>query len=266
VYHGIWGTAPFQSVDERPVGALSHLPHMPEWHLVNAALLLITLTGIFWPPLLWTLPLLIVSVLIPIIQGARAARSVPHKAITRSGIERVRLQIITAFLHITQPMARLYGRVRQGVAPWRNRSARGLRVPRVWIIKRWTDRWRSPEDRLKTIERSLRAARCFVVIGGDYDRWDFNVRGGFLGAARLLSAVEEHGGGCQTVRFRVWPTWSWLGLALLAVLTALAWGAARDQAWIACGTLGVAAGVLGWRILLESAFATAALLTSIEQE
>ena len=54
-------------------------------------------------------------------------------------------------------------------------------------------------------EEGLRAEGLALEIGGEFDRWDLEVRGGFFGCARLRLAVEEHGGGRQLARFRVWP-------------------------------------------------------------
>ena len=111
----------------------------------------------------------------------------------------------------------------------------------------------------------MRASRHFVVTGGECDPWDLEVRGGFLASARLLCAVEEHGGGCQTVRFRLWPRISLLAAGVAGALAALAWAASRDQAWMAAATLGIAAAGLTGRIVTEAAFAMAALLERVEK-
>ena len=42
----------------------------------------------------------------------------------------------------------------------------------------------SVAERLQAIEASLRARGARVRRGGAYDRWDLEVRGGLLGAAR----------------------------------------------------------------------------------
>jgi hypothetical protein len=76
--------------------------------------------------------------------------------------------------------------------------------------------------------------------GGDFDRWDLELRGGLFGGARILTAVEEHGHGRQLIRFgfRPRPTW---GAPLLAACFALA---------------GIAAALSG-------AFAAAAVLAAV---
>ena len=265
IYFGIWGSAPFQHFQPPVPTALHSLPHVPEWHLLNAALLWITLTGVFWLPLLWTSPFLAATLAFPLVQGIRGAAVARVHGRASSLAERIGLKVITIVLHTTQPIARLWGRIKHGLAPWRFRGQAGVRMPRVRNLKFWTDRWLAADERLQAIEGRLRASMHFIAVGGEYDPWDLEVRGGFLAGARLLCAVEEHGGGCQTVRFRVWPRISLPAVAVVATLAVLAWAASRDRAWMATATLGLAAIGLAARILTEAGFATSALLERIEQ-
>jgi GT2 family glycosyltransferase len=264
VYHGVWGTAPFQHVYEPPTGTLQSLPHMPEWHLITAALLLIAPIAMFWEPLLWTIPTLMVPLGLSVLQGLQGARTARFNGRLWSKKAILGLRLVTAFLHIIQPLARLHGRIRYGLAPWRYRGSATLCLPRVMTVKKWTGRWRSSGERLQSIESDLRTTRHFVIIGGESDPWDLEVRGGFLGAARLLGAIEEHGGGYQTVRFRLWPRFSTSGLCIVALLGALAGGAGYDQEWIVSLVLGLAAGALAYRMFAEAGFAMSALFRSIQ--
>ena len=266
VYHGIWGTAPFQHVYEPPANALQSLPHLPEWHLITAALLLITAMGMFWEPLLWTFPILMVASGLSVLQALQGARAARFNGRLRSKNAILGLRLVTAFLYFIQPLARLHGRIRYGLAPWRYRGSAILCLPLSMTVKHWTDRWRSADERLRSIGSDLRATRHFIVIGGDSDSWDLEVRGGFLGSARLLGAVEEHGSGCQTVRFRLWPRFSKSGLGIVALLGGLAAGAGYDREWIVSATLGIAAGALAYRMLAEAAFAMSALCRSIHKQ
>jgi len=79
-------------------------------------------------------------------------------------------------------------------------------------------------------------ARCGPARG-DFDHWDLELRGGLMGCVRLLMAVEEHGGGKQLLKFRVWPRYSRIGLALTLLFAALSAGAAWNDAWLACAIL-----------------------------
>ena len=81
-----------------------------------------------------------------------------------------------------------------------------------------------------------------------------------LGTVRLRLAIEEHGAGRQLVRLRTWPRASFFGIVLPFFFAVLAVGAAFDQAWIACATLGLVAFLLILRLLLECADATGTVL------
>jgi len=85
----------------------------------------------------------------------------------------------------------------------------------------------------------LRKAGVYVRRGGDYDRWDLEVRAGLLGFARLLMAVEDHGAGNQFVRLRLWPKCSLLELLLPVLFASLSAAAALDNAWMASVILGL---------------------------
>jgi O-antigen biosynthesis protein len=55
IYHGIWGSAPFQSLEDSPKGTLRELPLMPEWLLVVGALTAFAmLVNFFWVELTYS--------------------------------------------------------------------------------------------------------------------------------------------------------------------------------------------------------------------
>lgn len=88
---------------------------------------------------------------------------------------------------------------------------------------RWYEHWQSPEARLATLETELQRLGAKVRRGGDFDRWDLDVRRGVLGGTKLLMAIEEHGSGKQLVRLRLTPQPSrfakvTLGLAMLLLI------------------------------------------------
>ena len=99
--------------------------------------------------------------------------------------------------------------------------------------------------------------------GGEYDRWDLEVRGGPLGSTRLLAAVEDHDGGRQLARFRLWPRLSRAGIVSTFFVGALFGAAAASRAWPAAAILGGAALLLVTRGLQECATGMAATLEAI---
>lgn len=262
IEYGTWGTRPFQSLYQDAPGLLGSLPQMPDWYLVIAALAALTVLGILWMPLFLALPLLILAIGASVIQaGLGAAQaSFTNEPTSLSGW--IRRRGLTAFLHLLQPLARLVGRFRYGLTPWR-RSARGHTIPWPQTVTIWNERWQAADAWLHSVEAALRSAGACVYRGGSFDRWDLEVRGGLYGRARLHMSIEEHGAGKQLVRFRTWPKLSLKGLGMTLFCVALAGGAMLDQAWVAGVILGTVAILLVARTLLESAAATAAVLQGL---
>src|SRR5262245_7851402 len=50
IYHGIWGSAPFQSLYQPTPSTLGSLPLMPEWYLVSLVMILLSVFGKPWTP------------------------------------------------------------------------------------------------------------------------------------------------------------------------------------------------------------------------
>ena len=266
IYYGTWGTGLFQSVYQRAPGILGSLPLMPEWYLVIALLAGLSLLGILWTPLLLAVPLLAAAtgglVFKAALGGAHA--SVASANGTRSRERRMRL--LTAFLYMAQPAARLAGRLRHGLSPWRRRSAPrlGLPLPRTTGI--WSEHWRAADERVRTIADSLRAAGGVVFSGGDFERWDLHVRGGMLGSMRMRMAVEEHGAGRQLLRIRSWPRCSRIGVGVALVFAVLATAAALSAAWIVAAVMAAVVAVIVACIVKDCATAAGVLQSVLAAE
>ena len=264
IYHGLWGSAPFQSLVEPPPGMFRSLPLMPEWYLLMASLGGLSLLGFVWRPLLLSVPLLVASIALLVFQAsASAARGWIRGDAGSIGV-RLRRHVGTTFLHLLQPLARLRGRFSRGLTPWRQRGRVGWVLPWVRQIARWTRQWQAPDERLHAIEAALGAHGVIVRYGGSYDRWDLEARTGLLGRARLLMAVEDTGSGTQLVRTRVWPRCSMLVVIGGLASTLLAVGAAVDGSHLAAGIMGAVAGLLCFRVVGECAAAGHAIECALE--
>lgn len=265
IYAGVWGSAPYQSLYERAPASLLALPLMPEWSLVIAALAVLSLLALSWPPLAMALPLLGLAALAPI---AQAVRSAARADLPKGSGRRVRLQrrVWLCGLHLMQPLARLAGRLAHGLAPWRRRGVSGQRRAFGRFERsRWSEAWRTTPDWIEEIEAALRAQRVPVRRGGDFDAWDLEARCGALGSARARFAVEEHGAGRQLARWRATPRPAKAALAGAAILAALAFGAAHDHGWLAAGVLAAAAASLAWRAAGDCALALGALEQALQR-
>jgi hypothetical protein len=178
----------------------------------------------------------------------------------------MRRRALTALLYLVQPIARLRGRMDHGLTPWRRRGSGALALPRPRSTSIWSERWAPPEGRLAIAEEGLRADGVGVELGGDFDRWDLQVRGGILGGARMRMTIEEHGSGKQLVRFRAWPRVSFLTPALCVALGGLMLGPAVDRNWEAVTVIAGVAALVATRALYESAIATGALLRALKRQ
>ena len=258
IYGGVWGSAAYQSLYQPAPFTLLTLPLMPEWYLVIAALAALSLLGLSWPPLASAFPLFLLAAAAPVVQAAmgaaRATFPAPAKS-TRDGVQR---RLLTAYLHLVQPLARLIGRMRHGLTPWRRRCGAAI-APLSLERETWRETWRSPEQWMLDLESRLRDAGACFRRGGDFDRWDLEARCGAFGAARALLGVEEHGAGKQMGRWRLWSHPSPPAFLVAALLVLLAVGAGLDRAWVATCALSAAGGVLAWRMAADCGSALATL-------
>jgi len=230
IYQGVWGSAPFQSLYQPAPGLLWSLPAMPEWYLGLACLAGLSALGALWAPLLVCLPLFALGLVPPLAQAVLGGRRASFHGRRLSRAEAIGMRSLTAALHAIQPLARLRGRLKHGLAPWRRRPSLRFALPVPRRLAAWSERWRDPAEWLHDLEAGLRAQGALVASGGPYDSWDLEVRHGTLGAVRLRTAVEEHGNGRQLVRLQATPRPGPVTLGLIALFSSLALAAAFDGA------------------------------------
>ncbi len=260
VYYGGWGTAFYQPLYGPRKGLLESLPLMPEWYLAIASLTLLSAVGVVWSPALLALPLLAAAIAALGLDAALGAQRARFDA--RTGVPGMRL--LTGLLYLLQPLARLQGRLAHGLSPWRRRGPRAFAVPVPRSESFWAEHWQGTEERVRAVTHALAQQGAVVRSGGNWDRWDLQVRGGVLGKARLRLGLEEHGAGKQLVRVRSWPHAGKAALAVIALLAVLA-GLAAGNATTAMVLLGAVAGVVLARLLYECSIACATVRLSLAQ-
>jgi hypothetical protein len=236
VYHGVWGSGAFQSIYGPAEGIAAAIALVPETFLLSLMLLGLALLSPLWEPLIFAWLGLVATVGLPVMQAIRNALRVHFSATTRT--RRVKMVIVTALLNMLQPIARLYGRMVFGLVPWRRRNVTGFSVPRLSNYTLWSENWAPSEGRIQTIEAALKEQGAIVVSGGGYDRWEFEVRAGTLGAVRLRLASEDHGSGKQLIRVRLWPTLPAILVMPVLVLATLSVSAGLHGAFAASAILG----------------------------
>jgi GT2 family glycosyltransferase len=262
IYHGTWGSALFQSIYEPAPGTFWSLPLMPEWFLLTFVLASMTVLGFSWRPLFVCGPLFVFTAGALCVQAARSAAHASFSKDSNSW-QKFAKYWLTALLHLAQPLARLIGRLRHGLTLWRKRGELGFVFPWPRSFTIWSEEWQPAENWLESLEEGFRSEGSIVRRGGDFDRWDLEVRGGLFGCARMLMAIEEHGAGKQLVRFRAWPKFSPSAVAAEFVFTLLALAAALEQSLIAWTSLSLIVVTLAVRLFQEAAAAEGAIVSTI---
>ena len=112
---------------------------------------------------------------------------------------------------------------------------------------------------MRLVEAIL-ANGAVVLRGGEYDRWDLEVRDGMCGSARILMAVEDHAAGNQLVRLRVWPRLSPVAVSFVLTFAVLAVAAWVDKAGGGAIVLGAAALGFALRTLQDCSTAMTAVI------
>jgi O-antigen biosynthesis protein len=255
IYQGTWGTAAYQRVYQPAVSLLGEMPLLPEWYLVIAFLGTLSLIGIIWPPLLVAIPFFVLATASSLFQAAFSAIAASSCRSSRSTLVRLKTLRIAFTLHLMQPLARLSGRLKHGLHPWRRRGVRLLVLPMPKTISIWSQEWKTHDLWLRHLQSGLKSEGTTAFCGGAYDDWDLEIQGGMLAGIRARAVVEEHGAGRQMLRCRIWPRCSALGLFLSVLIGCLAIVAAYDRSWSAAALLGGMSIIVLSRLLYESASA-----------
>ncbi|HZT96338.1 MAG TPA: glycosyltransferase, partial [Chloroflexota bacterium] len=265
VYGGVWGMAPFQSIYEPAPGRIASLPLMPEWNLLTAFLGGLSLLALLWHPLLVALPLLALAGAIQLLQAVLSASRGSFQ--DASGWSRRGMIATTATLHVLQPMARLWGRIRYGLTLWRlgARAQRGVSpaLPAIHVLDLWRETWEMPENIMVNLLDRVKRKGLPARPGGQFDAWDLQVCAGLLGCARVKMALEEHRAGKQLFRFRAWPVPSFGGLTFIGVLLILSVAAGFSASWVAAACLAVLVGFFAFHMVRDLSASMGAVLTAL---
>jgi len=130
----------------------------------------------------------------------------------------------------------------------------------------WRDTREAPEITLAELQRMLQESGAVVAAGGNYDSWDLEMRGGLLGASRLLLATEDYPSGKQLLRFRITPRYSRLGLAVCAPLAAISIAAGLSNAWTSSIASALMAGGLIFWATSDARFASSMFLELLRRK
>lgn len=166
VYHGTWGTALFQSVYDVAPFTWASVLALPEWYLVSLFLGLACLASVAYPSLDFAHLGFLTAVTGTVVRACAVVSSISMRVPSPILRHRIAYRGLVTVLHVAQPAARLWGRLSYGLTPWRNRGGSHLAMPIPRVVSRWSETWREPEDRLRAVEKYVRAFGPVVVRGG----------------------------------------------------------------------------------------------------
>jgi len=113
------------------------------------------------------------------------------------------------------------------------------------MFQLWSEKWLDSAETLLSLESVLRSSGAVVRRGGDYDRWDLEIRGGLFGGVRIRTVSENYGHGKHMLRLRSWPCFSISGTGTTLVLMIACFGALSDHSVYAAGMLGALSVMFG---------------------
>jgi O-antigen biosynthesis protein len=263
IFYGSQGLAPFQIAMERNAGLYKILPLMPEWYLLIMFFGFISVLGFEWRPLFWAIPAFCISLLILVVQAVRSANNAVFKDKPGTLSGKLKYYGLTAFMHLAQPIARLNGRIRYGLTPWRNGLIHLKHAGKLFttgkILVHWSENWQSQENWLNDIKGGLERLNNRVMKGGDYDRWDLQNRIGPFASVRSLLTIEEHGQGKQYLKMKRRLIISWSGILIFGTLAVLSYFAFTHQAMLSCMTLLSFSLLMLLRIIADASYTLASL-------
>ncbi len=213
VYHGLWGSAGFQPMYD-PGGSkvLSFLPRAMEWHFGLVALFVL---GFFFP---WAFALVGLGMAYTGLYCAVCASDakldvLEDPKVASTWFRRLQWRATIAWLNFLEPLARDWGRLKGGLAPWRSARIQAQPSRRA---SRWWQRLQPFRRSIKwsynggmgleknafldLLTRKLIGMGCAVGWNPGHYSWDLKIRRGTLGEAFLSMVIEHHGGPKRSAR------------------------------------------------------------------
>lgn len=259
IYQGTWGTAPYARLYQGAPTFLNTLPMRHEWQLVNLLLVSLCGIGLIWRPLVSAVPLTLATVVLSLIPALSSALKARLPCSMKNGFARFRFRLLTAALHLMQPVARMSSRLAYSLTASKIRRFPTRSFPWPRTFQHWSKRWSDASDVLIAMESILRSSGTVVRRGGDYDSWDLEVRGGLFGGVRVCMVSEIYGRANFMLRLRSRPWFSISGAGTTVVLVIACFGALLYHSIYAAGMLGTLGVTFGAVTLRSGAVAVGAI-------
>jgi O-antigen biosynthesis protein len=269
IYHGVWGVALFQHVYPTSHSIFWSLPLMPEWYAIMALIGGLAALGLAWSPMLLFAPLLAAMTIFAALQALAHALRAKFPDRPASLAQSLRMRLLVAFLHVMQPIARLAGRLNNGLTPWRLRGVTGTASPLSCSREAWCRHWKEPAARLAELEASLKRGGAVVLRGHEFARWDLELRGGLFGCVRLKQFTADLAHSAQYVQYHATPRLAPMGVFLFVFFCGLCAAAILGDNLVLAGIawfIGAVVAVIGLRELLAAMATTRTTIARLLEE
>jgi glycosyltransferase involved in cell wall biosynthesis len=215
VYHGLFGTALFQTIYRRPASLAAMMMMSIEWHLLTAFVAVLSMAFF---PLLWVvLAMVLVPIALAIVAAAQAPRPRHAHWLTRP---------LIAYLHWRQPITRGWARysvrLRAKVMKLHEQASgygRPGPLPHDPADRNTLRYWSHISDRLFLLDRiKSEVGQCGwrMRLDSGWGNFDLEIYGSRYTKISILTATEQHDGRGMLTRVRVRTTMSKFCLVLLA--------------------------------------------------
>jgi O-antigen biosynthesis protein len=191
IYHGVFGTALFQTLYRKPASMMAAMLMSIEWHLLTGFVFVL---GLAFTPLLWIAALMFLT---PIVLAMVAAIQSPMPAHPHP-LSRP----LIAYLHYRQPITRGWARYTVRLKAKQFSEARGYArtgaLPFDPTERRTLQYWSKTHDRLKLLDQiheEVTAAGWRHRADAGWGDWDLEIYGSRYVKVRLTTATEYHLGG-----------------------------------------------------------------------
>ena len=259
IYQGTWGSAGYARLYQPAPNLLNSLPLTHEWQLTNLVLAALCVVSMFWGRLLGVLPVAIVAFFLSLVPAISAALKDRIPASTKGRFTRFRLRVLTGLLHLMQPLTRLWSRLVYSLMAGKVRRFPTISFPWPRMFQLWSEKWLDSTAVLLSLESVLRSGGAVVRRGGDYDKWDLEIRGGLFGGLRVYTVSENYGRGKHMLRLRSRPWFSVSGAGTTLLLMFACFGALLDHSVYAASILGPLSVMFGAITFRSAAVAVGAI-------
>ena len=202
IYYGTFGRSLFQTLYEAPSSLFAFLPFTLEWNIIAAVMLLGCIGAGPWAPL-GALPLLI---------SFTAAVATAWRARVDPRYDDWRSRLLVAGLTYLGPLARSWQRYRVRLEGVRSVERVVFAAPsqparidwraQTFALAYWSESGTEKEELLQRLIEFLSPRRYQVAIDQGWSEWDVEVHRGLWARAKLMVAVENHGGAKRVLRVR----------------------------------------------------------------